>query len=370
MSTPSGVIWDCDPHTKAKHEILKRYLQRWFPILNTYHGRVVYLDGFCGPGRYLGGEPGSPLVALEVAAQHRRALTGDIVFWFIDERGDRIEHLKKELNSVPRPAHFTIHPETGIFHEKLAKALDELEKKGAAPAPHFAFIDPFGFSGIPYSLVERLLKKPRCEVFITFMVDSINRWLDHPNDALVKHMPETFGTIECLDISRQSLDRITALRELYQRQLRKAARYVRYFEMRDKNDRVIYYLFFASNNPLGHVKMKEAMFEVGGEGLYSFSDATDPNQQFLFGTDHTLALWPLLHQKFGGSEVRTETVRGYVENDTAFLETHMKATLRAHEGEAVPPGQRVQVRPTKADGKPRKKGTFPDGVFVGFPGTT
>ncbi len=256
MSTPSSVIWECDPHTQAKHEILKRYLQRWFPILNKHHGRIVYLDGFCGPGRYVGGEQGSPLVALEVAARHRTSLTGEIVFWFIDERADRIEHLEKELHSVQRPPHFKVFPETGTFHEKLEKHLNALDQQGTAPAPIFAFIDPFGFSGIPYGLVERLLKKPRCEVFITFMVDSINRWLEHPNDALVRHMPETFGTPECLEVAKRPGERIVALRELYQRQLRNAARFVRYFEMRDRNDRVIYYLFFASNNPLGHVKMK------------------------------------------------------------------------------------------------------------------
>jgi len=34
-------------------------------------------------------------------------------------------------------------------------------------APTFAFIDPFGFSGIPFTLIERLLKCKRSEAFVT-----------------------------------------------------------------------------------------------------------------------------------------------------------------------------------------------------------
>lgn len=93
MTVPADVTWPCDPHTKAKHEILKRYLQRWFPILNKYHGRIIYIDGFSGPGRYTGGELGSPLIALDVAATHRKALTGELLFVFTDEQAERMEHL-------------------------------------------------------------------------------------------------------------------------------------------------------------------------------------------------------------------------------------------------------------------------------------
>ena len=50
MAKPMQSLWDIEPHTKAKHEILERYLDAWFPILATYNQRIIYLDGFCGPG--------------------------------------------------------------------------------------------------------------------------------------------------------------------------------------------------------------------------------------------------------------------------------------------------------------------------------
>ena len=70
MATPKKTLWDIEPHTRAKHEILKKYLEAWFPIINRYNRKIIYIDGFCGPGRYSGGEPGSPVIALDVAMNH------------------------------------------------------------------------------------------------------------------------------------------------------------------------------------------------------------------------------------------------------------------------------------------------------------
>ena len=82
MATPPDTLWEIAPHTKAKHEILRRYLEAWFPILNTYRDRIVYIDGFCGPGRYLGGEKGSPLIAVDAALSHRSTMEGELIFRF------------------------------------------------------------------------------------------------------------------------------------------------------------------------------------------------------------------------------------------------------------------------------------------------
>ena len=67
MALQKDTIWPIEPHTSAKHQILRKYLDAWLPILGTYNKRVVYVDGFAGPGQYTGGEPGSPIVALQAA---------------------------------------------------------------------------------------------------------------------------------------------------------------------------------------------------------------------------------------------------------------------------------------------------------------
>jgi three-Cys-motif partner protein len=67
-------IWKIDSHTQAKHIILKKYLDAWLPIMTRWNGRVLYIDGFAGPGKYQGDEDGSPIIALKSAINHRAEL--------------------------------------------------------------------------------------------------------------------------------------------------------------------------------------------------------------------------------------------------------------------------------------------------------
>jgi len=362
MATLTETLWEIDPHTKAKHEILRRYLGAWFPILNSWNNRIIYIDGFSGPGRYKGGEPGSPLIALDVAANHRRRMSAELVFWFIDERADRIEHLQQELKAISIPAHFRVQAEAGRFHEKVGPVLESIDADGTHIAPTFAFIDPFGFSGIPFSLIEHLLKYPRCEVFITFMVDAFNRFLEHPKDTVVQHIVDAFGTDEAIRIAETQENRIEGLRTLYQSRLQQVVDYVRYFEMRDRHDRTQYYLFFASNHELGHLKMKEAMWKVDPDGEFRFSDATNPNQLVLFGADTTSIPIEQLRKEFASKGLVTGAqIRKFVENKTAYLKTHMTAALRPEEKAG-----RIKVEATKVGGQCRKRNTYPDDARISF----
>ena len=358
MTTPKETLWELDPHTRAKHEILGRYLAAWFPILSTHHSRIVYIDGFAGPGRYKKGENGSPVIALKVALNHRKAIVGEVVFWFIEEREDRLEHLRMELGKLTVPAHFKVIAESGKFHERFGAVLSSIGAGNDTLAPTFAFIDPFGFSGIPFSAIEQLLRCKRTEAFVTFMVDAINRFLEHPDDKVVQHIVDAFGGEEAVQIAKGAGNRIVKLRQLYQSKLQQVAKYVRYFEMRDRQDRPQYYLFFATNNEVGHRKMKEAMWKVDADGEFRFSDATNPNQLVLFEVDATPTLVDQLRDEFcTKGTVTGQAVREFVEDKTAFLKKHMTAALRQEEA-----ASKLQVDTLKTDGKRRRANTYPDEV--------
>ena len=89
MADRLPTIWPIDPHTQAKYIILKRYLDAWLPIMTRYHGRVLYIDGFAGPGKYQGGEEGSPIIALKSALNHRAELKAEILFLFVESDKER-----------------------------------------------------------------------------------------------------------------------------------------------------------------------------------------------------------------------------------------------------------------------------------------
>ena len=59
------------------------------------------------------------------------------------------------------------------------------------------------------------------------MVDSINRWLTHPEKKVRAEIIQTFGTEEAINVAFGHGNREHELKDLYQRQLQKAAKFVR-----------------------------------------------------------------------------------------------------------------------------------------------
>lgn len=356
-------IWPAEPHTLAKHEILRRYLQAWFPIIDRAFGKQIYIDGFCGSGIYTGGEPGSPIIALTEAVKHKAEMRGSFEFVFSDTRPDRIEVLAEQLADIHVPNNISVLTKNCSFEDNLESILNALTFNSQPPT--FAFIDPFGFKGIPYDLIARFMERPSCECLITFMADSINRFLEHPEDEIRKHISNAYGVESAVDIALSGTpDRIGALRDLYSEQLAEIAEFIRHFEMRDGNNRIIYYLFFISNHRLGFVKMKESMWKLDETGGFRFSDATIPEQAVLFDDE---AQWKtrigtLIHDKYQGRKgVSAGEMGKFIEERTAFLKKHMKTALKHLEER-----QAVSVHDTKANGRPRRKGTFPDRVIIDF----
>lgn len=318
MATPKETIWEIEPHTIAKHKILENYLKAWFPIIGRYNDTINYIDGFAGPGIYSKGESGSPIVALKVANEHSAELNGKLNFLFIEEDESRSENLNNEIAKLKLKTNFNVQVVNNKFYETIDSILKSFEKEGKILAPTFIFIDPFGFSGIPASVISGLLKNPKAEVFINFSVDSINRFIG--TEEVNKHIVELFGAEEVIELIKSSKEnRIRDLRDLYQLMLTENARFVRYFEMRNNDGRIIYYLFFCGNHNLGHLRMKEAMWRVSSEGDFSFSDSTNPNQIVLFTKeDFGEELFSLIKNKFNSSNVEVDKIKKYVEDETHF----------------------------------------------------
>lgn len=359
MAIPKDILWDIKPHTRAKHKILREYLLAWIPILGMRHDPIVYIDGFAGPGKYKGGEAGSPIIALRAALMHKDRI-GAMSFVFVEEREDRLEHLKAYVEGMMLPDKFHVHYFLGQFEEALNEILDYLEATGMAIAPTFAFIDPFGFKGVPMPLLHRLLEHRRTEVFTNFPVDPANRFKDHPEEETQRHIRRLLGG----SLPEQEVDEsgYAALRRKYQHELRKAAHFVRSFEMYNYEDRPIYDLFFGGNHPKGHLKMKEAMWKIDPEGDFRFSDATNPDQAVLFSKEPAPQLLELILDQFEDArKVPVGTIQEWVVAHTAFLITHMKEALGGGERQG-----RFFVLSKKLNGQKRHGKSFPADVVIDF----
>lgn len=362
---PKTVTWPLEPHTAAKHAILRRYLEGWYPKLANrgLNRRLIVLDGFCGPGMYDKGEMGSPIIALLTLLDHDAfpnwART-EFVFVFFDDDARRIDRLDQVLSDFwaargGQPANVRVMTEHTDFASGAQSILDRIGDKRLAPT--FAFVDPFGVKGVPMGLIAQLLAYDKCEVFFNFIYDTgVCRWLDE----LPQHMDELFGTTEWTGASKLSGEaRKAALHDLYGSQLREVGgfRYVFPFEMIDSRGKTAYSLFFGTRSIDGVKAMKYAMWKVDPTGGVRFSDRL-VGQDVLFSEDE-LVTGPLrdaILGHFRGRTVVVDDVEQFVLAETPYRESHYKKqVLRPlqDEGLITCPGQ-------------KKKGTYPSGTRLVF----
>ncbi len=335
MAAPKTTTWSLEPHTRAKHEILRRYLEAWTPILSLGgFPTIAYVDGFAGPGVYSGGEDGSPIIAVKAALQHQAKINANVQFFFIEKDTDRAERVQQLVTGLGLPAHFHARIIGGkTFEEGFRENLLEVYKKQRKPIPPtFAFIDPFGWTGAPFSLVKEILANQSCEVLINFMFEEINRFIEHRDQP--NNFDAFFGSDEWRRVTTigEKKARREFLHGLYLKQLRAAAgaKYVRSFEMRNDKDVTDYFLFFATNNWKGMAKMKEAMWKVDQSGEFRFSDATNPAQELLFSREPNFdGLRRAVVARFSGKDATVAEVQDFVLAETAYRETHYKKQVLA-----------------------------------------
>ncbi len=332
----TGASWDLAPHSAAKLKILGAYLRAWFPILghSPKFDRVIYIDGFAGPGRYKKGEDGSPIIALKAALG---AVDGRIQkpfeFHFVERKHRVAAALQANIDDLrsrriwPQNLQVYVHSQQ-TFQEAYEQHIrPRLQANPRAPA--FALVDPFGWTGIPMKVLSELMKRQSTEILVNFMFEEINRFINHPDQG-----PNFDELFSCQDWRNAATMSGSARKEfivnLYRDRLRRSAgaQFVRSFEMRNQRNATDYFLYFASNNRLGLSRMKEAMWKVDPGGGVVFSVATDVDQTVLFQPEpdrHFLRR--LLHKQFAGKSVAVETVENFVVDETPFLDTHYKKVL-------------------------------------------
>jgi three-Cys-motif partner protein len=146
VAVPTGVLWPRDPHTAAKHDLLRHYLHAWYPIMFHGRSRAAYVEGFAGPGAYLDDLPGSPIVALDVFLDRPTLMRGgrlDLVL--LEEKSGRFWELQRRVEARiaerGRPDELVPTLRRGRCGRDL---LPLLHKLGVLGTPAFVFLDSFG----------------------------------------------------------------------------------------------------------------------------------------------------------------------------------------------------------------------------------
>ena len=171
--------WVYKEHTKVKHEILNKYLEAWTNILGKFYQLNIF-DCFAGRGKFSEREDGSPFIIIKALTNvHKKTgRPNKATCFFIEKNKNNFENLIFEINKDPIYKTHRDWLNIECFNEEFSDvATDIIDKYKKNMAPSFFFIDPFGFGGVSFNVIKEILDIRRTEVFISFMVRDVNRFM-------------------------------------------------------------------------------------------------------------------------------------------------------------------------------------------------
>ena len=363
------LLLEDSPHTQAKHQLYRYYLDAWLPILirgRMPHIRIV--DGFAGPGRYrVTNREGSPQTAIRAILENTGLSSGSIggrriLLQFIEVRPDRAENLEQELAALPASQVFRFEVKQGDFASVWSVEMDGIEAAGVGLEPTLLFVDGFGYAGFPMELLAKVRRYPSCEVLINFAWHSINQWA--LNDSS-KHgaLNQLYGD----DRWRSGIgiadpwEREQYFLAQYQQALVEVGWRGTSFRMLNENNQTSYYLVFGTTNPKGMEVFKRAAWRVAPDGLFQFSDLRNQAQYgFLSDLNEAIVINDLKTQllaSFSKQNVSRSILTEFASWHPVALPKHLTKALAELQTE----GAIADVTP-----KPRRRGTFPEGSTVWF----
>jgi three-Cys-motif partner protein len=185
--------------TKAKHFILKRYLQALaFKVLRF--SDITYVDGFSGPWETQTEDfiDSSFMIAIsvlkdaqqKVETQTKRRPT--IRCFFSEKNRQAYIKLATAIAPFHRPEEgFEVKTYCGEFED----AVSEIQAFIGRSFP-LIFIDPTGWTGYSFNRISPLFNRPKCEVLINFMYDFVNRAASMSDAKTIASLDPILGGVE------------------------------------------------------------------------------------------------------------------------------------------------------------------------------
>ena len=349
--------WEYSEHTRAKHEILSRYLGAWYSILGRSRApQLVILDGFAGRGRYTGGEPGSPVLIYDEAVKAvGRGIATKITIACSEANEGNYESLKDVADALEACQGVEIRVRQREFADAAGPIARWLAgNKGTVPT--FAFVDPFGFAGVPLDVIRELLAVDHVEVLLTFMARDMSRFLTA--DTAEEGLTAFFGGEDwrqCIEPDEAERTECLLLRyqEIVRPEIAEYATPFRVFE--DERNATLYYLVHLTNHPLGMRRMKEAMVFHSADMTF-WPITLRPKDQLALDVDES-APWPSLQEhllaEYAGRSMSFEELLNEDYPKGVWVEAQYRAAVLDLANREPPPLTITRTRTTKSGRKPR-----------------
>lgn len=249
--------------TKAKHFILKHYLQALaFKLLGF--SDLAYVDGFSGPWETKTGDhsDSSFMIAISVLkdAQEKIATQRGVrpkVRCFFSEK-DKTAYAQLEAAVAPhRTADFEIETFCGEFES----AVPRIQAFIGRCFP-LIFVDPTGWTGFAFDKIKGMFGN-RCEVLINFMYDFINRAASMSDPKTVASLEPILGGAGWEARLDGSLPRGLAVEKLFRETLKSAGKFDFVISTkidRATKDRPHFFLAYATKSEKGLEAFRETEY--------------------------------------------------------------------------------------------------------------
>ena len=216
--------------TFVKHEMLRKYLERFAHIVGFHWPSITYIDGFSGPWNertddFRDSSFAIAVDELKTARTHLadRGKSLHVRCFFVEKDVTAFQRLKQFAEKVAHEAQIEVRTENLPFEEAIPSIISYIKKApGTFP---FVFIDPCGWTGYGMDAISSLLSLTPSEVLINFMTGHILRFIDDEQSQDGFH--SLFGSPDVAGQFRNHSgdDRIDVIIEKYCHNLRKTAQF-------------------------------------------------------------------------------------------------------------------------------------------------
>ena len=277
---------------------------------------------------------------------------------FIEKDEDNFRNLEEVLQREEPNVRNWQKIEVGKENDEFAnviRGIFENMEKGHILIPSFFFVDPFGFGGIPFHIITTILSNPKTEVFFTFMVRDIARFIQLPQ--LEGTFNSLFGTDKWKGILAASPKPEVTLINLYREQLHEVAKVKYSWPFRictSERAQTLYYLLHVTNSYKGHKIMKEIMANQSAQGNFAYlgpQDITARSQMKLFDINSIEELKKHLLGRFKAEPITYDRIQEEVcipwYSEPPYINAHYNQALKELENEDKIKIKRVTSRTSR-----------------------
>ena len=338
MGQPTDTLWPSQPRTLLKHQVYRQYLHCWMGKICQKFRDSAIVDAFAGPGAYLDGPDGSPVVIAKTFLEHSHLPRfRQLRLVCLEKRPDRRDSLAGKMAALPELPRLDVMVAPAGSVREYFKRLHAAAHGDDSGTPVLWILDPFDISSVPFGLIRECLRSPRDEVLVTWFADELYRFR---GDAAKEHAIDVhFGTGAWQQTRRVAggAGCKAELLKTYQESLQSLPGvHAGAFEIASKNETARYALILATHSDAGLKCFNQMKWRMDPYLGRQASEKRGLDQPGLFDDDpHLSPLRTWLESLAGTAAGFDELARQA--GRIGFKETHLRAALTglAEDGLAV-----------------------------------